>query len=132
MTDRPIRAILDASAIVRFVYGGESALGVGEIIAEIFDEDCMFGVPTPCLAQAWRSTAGGPDPDRFAMLLVHEACRVLAGPEDWRAVAAAMELVDRYDVAVAAVLTIDYDVHLLSSVPGLYTKFWGADFVIEV
>lgn len=83
------------------------------------------------MAEAWR--AGGEDwPELFAMLYDHRASQLLAPPADWRAVAAATDIVGRLDAAVAAVLAIDYDVALLSATPALYAGFGDPDLIIEV
>ncbi|MFC0528727.1 hypothetical protein [Phytohabitans kaempferiae] len=131
MTDRPLRAVLDTSAILRFIHGGDRSIGVGETIAEINDEGAAFGLPVACMAEAWRA-AGDGHPDLFQLLSEHEASALLRGPEDWQAVAAATDIAGRPDAAVAALLAIDYDVPLLSTTPGLYAGFGDADLVIEV
>lgn len=131
MDDRPLRAILDASATLRFVRGGDRSIGVGEIIAEINEEGGTAGLPVLCLAEAWR-VAGGESADLFRMLVDHEATALLDGPADWRALAAATDLTGRLDAAVAAELANDYGVVLLSATPGLYGGFANPEFVIEV
>jgi hypothetical protein len=56
----------------------------------------------------------------------------LGTPDDWQALAAALEIVGRWDTAVAALLAIDGDVCLLSTTPARYAGFGDADFVVEV
>jgi hypothetical protein len=130
VTDRPLRAILDTSAILRFVRGDES-IGVGEIIAEIREEDAVAGLPVVCLAEAWRT--GSPQTgDLFQMLVDHDATELLDGPDDWQAVAAATDIAGRLDAAVAAQLAVDFGVVLLSATPRLYAGFANPEFVIEV
>jgi hypothetical protein len=129
--DRPIRVILDTSAVLRFVRSGEASIGVGETIAEIRDEDAGFGVPLLCLAEAWR-TGGEEHPELFEVLARDPALVMLSEPADWRAVAEAVDIAGRADAAVAALLAIDYDVGLLSTMPALYAGFGDPDLVIEV
>lgn len=43
MSDLPVRAILDATAVLAY---GRGNVGVGEVIAEIADEHAGFGVRT--------------------------------------------------------------------------------------
>lgn len=107
MTERPLRAIVDTSAIVRFARGGTRSVGVGETIAEINEEHA-------------------------SLLTEHEAAVLLGTPDDWQALAAALEIVGRWDTAVAALLAIDGDVCLLSTTPARYAGFGDADFVVEV
>src|SRR5690242_13913884 len=47
MNDRPVRIVLDASAVAAFFSGSE---GLGEVIAEVNDEAAAFGLPVNCLA----------------------------------------------------------------------------------
>jgi hypothetical protein len=122
---------LDTSAILRFARGGPASIGAGEVIAEIQDEDAGFGLPLPCLAEAWRY-AGDDHTGLFEMLVGHKAAVWLPGPDDWRAVAVATDIAGRPDAAVAALLAIDYDVGLLSTTPALYAGFGNVDLVIEV
>lgn len=49
MSDRPIRKVLDTTAITAY---GHGAVSVGEIIAEITDEHASFAVPELCLIEA--------------------------------------------------------------------------------
>jgi len=129
--DRPIRVVLDTSAVLRFVRSGASSIGVGETIAEIRDEDAAFGVPLLCLAEAWR-VAGEEHPDLFEVLARDRALVALPEPADWRAVAEAIDIAGRADAAVAALWAIDSDVGLLSTTPALYAGFGDPDLVIEV
>jgi len=75
---------------------------------------------------------GDEHPDLFRMLVDHPASLLLDGPDDWHAVAEAIDIAGRADAAVAALLAIDYDLGLLSAVPALYTGFGDPDLVIEV
>ncbi len=67
MSDRPVRVILDASAIVAFTRG---SIDVGETIAEINDEYAAAGLPVLCLVEANRLVA---DSDRLELLVNHPA-----------------------------------------------------------
>jgi hypothetical protein len=49
VSDLSIRAVLDASAIAAY---GSGSVSVGEIIAEITDEQAGFVVPDICLIEA--------------------------------------------------------------------------------
>jgi hypothetical protein len=60
MSDRPVRILLDASAIVAFT---RESIDVGEVIAEVDDEYASVGLPMLCLVEASRAVA---DSDRLA------------------------------------------------------------------
>lgn len=84
-----------------------------------------------CLAEALR-TVGGGFADEFRLLTEHPAGVLVAGPQDWRMVAAAVDLIGRWDAAVAAVLAVDLAVAVLTAEPGLYAAFDDPTLVIEV
>lgn len=131
MTDRPIRAILDASAIVRYVHGDDDAIHVGEVLTQVDESDAAAGLPVMCMAQALREVGDGLG-HRFELLLDHSATELLVGPEDWRALAVVMDLVGRWDVAVAAWLAMDFEVAVFSAEPDLYAGIDDPYLVIEV
>lgn len=85
MKDRPVQVLLDASAIVAFT---RSSIHVGEVIAEVDDEQAAVGLPLLCLVEATRAVA---DPDRLDLLVNHRATVILADDAaDWRALAPLM------------------------------------------
>lgn len=61
-THRPLRVVLDASAIVAFT---RASIHVGEVIAEVAAEDAGVGLPVLRLVEAADAPA---DPDRMHML----------------------------------------------------------------
>jgi hypothetical protein len=125
MSNRPIRILLDASAIVAFT---RESLDVGEVIAEVDDEHAAVGLPVLCLVEATRAIA---DRERLALLVHHRAGAVIGtDPGDWEALAAMYEIVGRLDAASAAVAAIDGDVSILTAQPGLYGGLAGGGPVI--
>jgi hypothetical protein len=115
VSERPIRVLLDASAIVAFTRG---SLDVGETIAEVNDEGAAAGLPILCLVEATRAVA---DTDRLDLLVAHSATAVITPqPEDWRALAVTCETVGRLDAATAVLAAIDLDCLVLTDQPGLY------------
>ena len=63
--DRPIKLVLDTSAILAFTRG---SVHVGEPISEVADEGGVSGLPTLCLAAAeWMVD----DRDRLHVLIEH-------------------------------------------------------------
>lgn len=130
MTDRPVRAILDASAIVRYVRGGDPAIHVGEVLTEVAD-DGVAALPVLCMAQALRAVGDGYG-DQFRLLTEHAACVLEVGPRDWQLVAGAVDLVGTWDAAVAVVLAIDLMVAVLTAEPETYAGFADPTLTITV
>lgn len=115
MNQRPVRVLLDASAILAFT---RESLDVGEVIAEVDDEDAAVGLPVLCLVEASRAVQ---DQDRLALLVQHRASAVLGiEPDDWRVLAAMQDIVGRTDAATAAIIAVELDVSILTAQPGLY------------
>lgn len=126
MPSRPVRLILDASAIVAFV---RESIHVGEVIAEVDAEEAAVGLPVLCLAQARIMVD---DVDRLGLLAGHDAAAVLPDPDDWQALAATVDLVGRWDAAAATLLALDLDVPVLTATPGLYAGLGGGDLTIGI
>jgi predicted nucleic acid-binding protein len=126
VSDRPVRVVLDTSAIIAYTHG---SIDVGEVIAEVDDEFGAVALPALCLIEAYRVAA---DRDRLDVLVNHPAVVVLdIDPADWRAVADLAEAGGRIDAAVAALIAVDYRATMLTRQPGWYAGM-GADFpVIE-
>jgi hypothetical protein len=85
VSDLPVRAVLDSTAVAAY---GRGAVSVGEILAEITDEHAGFAVPELCLIEA----AAQLDVDEWpavALLVSHSQCVRLETPTDWRDVARA-------------------------------------------
>jgi hypothetical protein len=127
MSDRPLRILLDASAIIAFTW---ESIDVGEVIAEVDDENAGVGLPMLCLVEASRAVV---DKDRLALLVHHRASVVLGNdPADWRALAAMYDIVGRVDAACAAIAAVDLDVSILTGQPGLYGGLAGGGPVIPI
>lgn len=124
---RPIRVVLDTSAIIEFT---RQSIHVGELIAEVDDEQCAVGISVISVAEALHSVA---DPDRLDLLVDHHATVVLsADAADWRALAAAYDLVGRLDTAAAALAAIDHDCAVLTRQTSLYAGLAGGGPVIPI
>jgi predicted nucleic acid-binding protein len=127
MSDRSIRIVLDTSAIVAFTRG---SIDVGEVIAEVDDEQAAVGLPDLCLVEASRAVA---DASWLDLLVNRDSTRVLADQvESWRAFAATYEIVGRLDAASAVLAAIDLDCHVLTGQPGLYGGLAGGGPVIGI
>jgi predicted nucleic acid-binding protein len=124
VSGRPVRVVLDTSAIIAYTHG---SMDVGEVIAEVDDEEGAVAIPVLCLIEAYRVAA---DRDRVDVLVSHPATVVLdIEPADWRAVADLADAGGRTDAAVAALLAVDYRATLLTRQPGWYAGM-AADFPI--
>jgi hypothetical protein len=123
---RPVQLLLDTSAIAAFTAG---SVAVGELIAEIDDEQGSAGLPVLCVAEVSRHAADG---DRLQLLVNHHATTVVgvkAG--DWRALATSAEIVGRIDAATAVLAAIEHDCFVLTASPRLYAGFDG-DLIIPI
>jgi hypothetical protein len=123
---RPIRVILDASAIVAFSRG---SIHVGEVIAEVSDESAA-GLPMLCLVEASRAVA---DTDQLDLLVSHAATALMdAEAANWQALAATYDTVGRLDAASAVLAAVDFDCDILTSQPGLYAGLAGGGPIIPI
>lgn len=115
MSDRPVRLVLDTSAIIAYTHG---SIDVGETIAEIDDEYAAVALPVLCLLEAHRVVA---DHDRLMVLVNHPAAITLTiEPDDWPAVATFADAGGRIDAAAAALVAADYGATVLTRQPGPY------------
>ncbi|MEW1584345.1 hypothetical protein AB0283_02690 [Micromonospora vinacea] len=125
MNERPVRIVLDASAVLAFC---RESIHVGEVIAEVAGEDCVVGVPVMCLAEASRGAA---DADRLDLLVNHPAVEVLTvDPLSWRALAVVYDTVGRLDAASALLAAVDSGGYVLTGQPGLYAGLAGGGPII--
>ncbi|MDZ5447096.1 hypothetical protein U2F26_31005 [Micromonospora sp. 4G57] len=113
LNDLPIRLILDTSAILAFT---EGSTAVGEAIAKVADEGCLFGLPVMCLAEAARSVT---DTDRLDLLVNHPAAAVLTvDPLQWKTLATTHRAVGRLDTAGALLAAAGNNCRVLAEQPG--------------
>jgi hypothetical protein len=125
VSDRRIKVVLGTSAIVAFTRG---SIDVGEVIAEVDDEDAAAGLPVLCMVEASSVVADG---NRLELLVNHPATGVLApDPGDWQALAAIYDTVGRLDAASAVLAAIDLGCLVLSGRLGLYAGLAGGGPVI--
>lgn len=113
MTEPPIRLVLDETAVVAY---GRGNVAVGEIIAEIADEDARIAVPDLCLVEGARQL----DMDHWHtldLLVGHSHIERLDVPEDWRGVAVAARLLGSTSRAVAMLAAVDLRAYLLTAEP---------------
>jgi len=116
VSDRPIRAILDTTAVVAYARGRVS---VGEVLAEITDEGLTFAVPDLCLIEAAQQL----DVDQWPaldMLTSHSHCERLELSANWRDIAAGARLLGSTSRAVAMLAAVDYHAFLLTAEPDVY------------
>lgn len=125
--ERPIRVVLDTSAIVAYC---RESVDVGELISEIADENGVVGLPMLCLVEARTRLADG---DLLDVLTKHPATDVLA-PDvaDWQALAALDGEIGRRDASTAMLDAVAYGVDILTATPGLYVGAFTADRIIAL
>ncbi|MEH1124223.1 hypothetical protein [Micromonospora sp. CPCC 206061] len=116
MTEPPVRLVLDATAVAAY---GRGNVAVGEIIAEVADEDAAIAVPDICLIE------GAHQLDRddwhvLDLLLAHSHVERLDLPQDWRDVAAAARLLGSTSRAVAMLAAVDLRAYVLTAEPEAY------------
>jgi hypothetical protein len=111
--DRPIRLVLDTSAILAFADG---SYHVGETITQVDENGAAFGLPIACLAAARKA-----DGQMLRLLTSHAACELLTvDVEDWRQWAAMTDVLGRLDVAAAFLAANLYDCDVLTAEPDAY------------
>jgi hypothetical protein len=115
-----IRVILDTSAILAFTRGSSQ---VGDAVAEVDDDGGLIGLPISCLVEArWRRG----DLERLSRLVHHRATELITAPEDWAALAAALEVAGRQDAAAALLAAVQAGCDVLTTNPRLYSALSGA------
>jgi hypothetical protein len=116
VSQRSVRVLLDASAIVTFTRG--ISVDVGEVIGEVNDEGAAAGLPLLCLVEARRAIA---DTDLLDLLVNHQATTIVPPHGDsWRALCATYDTVGRLDAASAVLAAYDLDCLILTAQPALY------------
>lgn len=119
MTDplaRPIRLVLDPSAVAGFVRG---SIAVGEMIAMIDAEGGAVLVPLPCLV---RAAADAVDGEPWLTILTrHQAVEVVTDePGDWPMLAGIHRQLGSYEPAAAAWLALRFEVDVMTRHPQIY------------
>jgi len=114
VTGRPIRAVLDTSAVVAYAGG---SISVGELLAEIADEHADVAIPDLCLAEAAARLDPGAWP-ALDVLVGLPHCLILPLP-DWRDVALLAPTLG-LTRAAALVWAAAHGAHLLTAGPDRY------------
>ncbi len=126
-TRRPIKVVLDASAIVEFA---RESIHVGETLAEVDDEGGGAAVPVSCLVEAVHAVA---DIDRLNLLVAHRATVAMTDdPADWQVLAATYDITGRADAASAALTALDNGCAVLTRQPGLYAGLEAGGLIIPI
>jgi hypothetical protein len=113
VTERPIRLVLDTSAILAFA---SESLHVGETISQVDENGAAFGIPIACLAAAHKA-----DAQMLHLLTSHAVCELLTVEVDeWRRWTAMSDVLGRLDVAAALLAASDLDCDVLTGEPGAY------------
>jgi hypothetical protein len=113
VSDRPVRLVLDTSAILAFARG---SIDVGETISQVEENAAAFGIPIVCLA-----AAHGADVRMMQMLVSHGACALLGvEPYEWRQWVAMADVLGRVDAGAALLAASAFDCEVLTGEPDLY------------
>ena len=127
MIERPVRIVLDTSAILAYVRG---SIDVGETIGEVHDDGARIGLPVLSLVEGHKATV---EKDWLDRLLDHHASAILGVPgSDWRALAVMYDSVEPMDAAATALAAIDLGCLLLTGRPDLYAGSAVADRIIAL
>lgn len=127
MSDRPIRLVLDTTAVLAFTRG---SIHVGETLAEIVDNQSAAALPVACLAEAHPDAV---EPERLAALVAHEATTVIASEaEQWQALGHMYAMLGAFSAASAALIAVDLDCWVLTAQPDLYADVAGGNLSIAV
>ena len=115
VTARPVRIVLDTSAVIAYTQG---SLDVGEVIAEVDQEDAAAALPILCLVEASRVVASSVLLD----LLVNHRATIVSAPEpsDWRVLANFHRTVGRLDSSSAVLAATRRRCQILTREPGFY------------
>jgi hypothetical protein len=114
VTARPIRLVLDTSAIRAFADG---SIHVGETISQVDENGAAFGLPVACLAAAHKA-----DVQMLRMLTGHDAGVLLTvAPDDWQQWAAMADVLGRLDAAAALLAASSFDCDVLTGEPDVYS-----------
>lgn len=129
MTDpREVGIVLDTTAVTAWC---RESVAVGELLAIFAEEHRAALIPLACLVEAAYKTAMLQQ-DRLDLLVHHPATFVIAdNPDDWKAIAATRQLVDRPDLASAAWLAMDGGADVMTSDPRWYAGVNGGRDVLE-
>jgi hypothetical protein len=125
-TDRPVRLVLDTSAVLSFTRG---SIHVGEPISEVADEGGVSGLPTLCLAAAkWMVD----DRDRLQVLTEHPDTVVVPASHDPFALGIVETSVGSLDASSAVLTAIDQRAFIMTARPGLYRGLVDSGPIIEI
>jgi hypothetical protein len=115
VTARPIRIVLDTSAIVAYTHG---SIDVGETLAEVQEEEAVAALPIPCLVEAARLVAAD---DHIDLLVKHGATVLSTIPSaNWRLLTKLHRVIGRLDASTAALTARPARCYILTREPGLY------------
>lgn len=125
---RTVAIVLDTTAVTAWV---RESLAVGELLAEINDAYGVALIPLACLVEAAHRTALL-EQARLELLVAHPATMIVSdNPDEWPALAATRNLVDRADLASAAWLAIDCGVDVMTRDARWYSSVNGGRDVLE-
>lgn len=118
MSDLPLRAVLDTSAVLAYAAG---SIHVGETIGEIADEGAGFAVPVVCLLAAAGLVPADQQPMLDALAGHPHGVVLPLAPAGWRRVAAASSLLSDLGRACAALPVVSGEAgYVMTAEPEAY------------
>jgi hypothetical protein len=118
VTDLPLRAVLDTSAILAYAAG---SIHVGETIGEIADEGAGFAIPVVCLLSAADRVAADQQPMLDALANHPTGIVLPLAPAGWRRVAAASSPLGDLSRACAALPVVSGEAgYVMTAEPEAY------------
>jgi hypothetical protein len=125
VTARPVRLVLDTSAILAFAGG---SIHVGETISQVDENGAVFGLPVACLASAHKA-----DERMLHLLTTHHACELLTvSADEWPQWAVMCEVLGQLDVAAALLAASNFDCDVLTAEPDAYRALGDDPPVIAI
>ena len=108
--------VLDTTAALAFARG---SINVGEVLAEVDDEDASFAVPIVCVIEAAARLGAG---DAMVRVLVQRPACVVTPlrRDDWPVLARDVRTLGRLDLAAVALTAADTGAHILTGEPDAY------------
>ena len=118
--NRPIRLVLDTSAVLAFV---RQSVHVGEVLVEVDDNAAVAAIPLACLVEAARDAV---DHDQLVFLAEHPSTVIVAEEAGhWRMLGGLCSMTGGYASASAALTALDARCWVLTANPAIYASVGG-------
>lgn len=127
MTDRSVRLVLDASAVLSYARGSAH---VGELLIELGEAGNVAALPLGSLVEAWPAAV---EVERLDTLVAHDAVVLVPDhPDDWQTLGHLCALTGGVGSASAALAALDADCWVLTSDPIRYAAVAAGDLTVRI